>query len=232
MMVLGREEPLIWNKQVYALNEISNEIELSRVEDDGLNRYSFVWRGDFEKRNQKFTDLIRHTSQVLNQDPCWFLIWKTPKNEKGNRLHDPKIEKRSNEGWETHIGENITVGQKLIDLDELTGPEPAGHEKLPRDAGTFILMGDLPAAPDLTVPPVERTLDRFAYCSEMAPSSPYLSWVRERSMTLGYWNRDMLSHLGLILVTPHKLDLEPLKEKGLMDTLLDEDDAALAWVQD
>ncbi len=230
MMVLGREEPLIWNKQIYAFNEISNEIELSRVEDDGLNRYSFVWRGDFDKRNQKFTDLIRHISQTLDQDPCWFLIWGTPRDEKNNRLHDPKLEIRSNEGWATHAGEGVTVGQKLIDLDELSGPEPADHKKLARDAGTFILMGDLPAAPDLTEPPAVKTLNRFAYCSEMAPSSPYLSWVRERSMTLGYWNRNMHSHLGLIIVTPHKLELDTLKEKGFADTLYDEDDAELAWV--
>ncbi len=229
MMVLGREEPLVRNKRIYAFNEISNEIELSRVEDDGLNRYSFVWRGDFEKRNQKFTDLIRHVSLTLTQDPCWFLIWETPKNDKGNRLHDPKVEKRINDGWATHVGEGFTIGQKLIDLDELSGPEPEGHKKLPGDAGTFILMGDLPAAPDLTFPPVEKTLSRFAYCSEMAPSSPYLSWVRERSMTLGYWNRDLLSHLGLIIATPHKLDLETLKEKGFADTLHDDSDAGLAW---
>ncbi|QPJ61780.1 MAG: hypothetical protein G3M70_07745 [Candidatus Nitronauta litoralis] len=230
MMVLGREEPLTWNKQIYAFNEISNEIELSRVEDDGLNRYSFLWQGEFEQRNKKFTDLLRHVSQTLEQDPCWFLIWETPRNEKGNRLHDPKIEIRNNDGWATHVGEKITVGQKLIDLDELSGPEPAGHKKLARDAGTFILMGDLPAAPDLTEPPAEKTLSRFAYCSEMAPSSPFLSWVRERSMTLGYWNRNMHSHLGLVIVTRHVLDIEVLREKGFVDTLHDGDDAVHAWL--
>ncbi len=228
MMVLGREEPLTWNKQIYALNETTNEIELSRVEDNGLNRYSFLWQGEFDQRNIKFTELIRHISETLNQDPCWFLIWKTPKIE-NNPVHDPKLETRTAEGWATHAGESTTVGQKAIDLDELTGPEPDGHKKLPRDGGMFILMGEVPAAPDLTEHPVKNTMYVLGHTHEMAPSSSFLSWVRERSMTLVYCNRHKHGRLGFIVVTPHKLELEPLKEKGFADTLNDGEDAPLTW---
>ncbi len=229
MMVLGREEPLIKNKQIYALNEISGEIELSRVEDDGLNRYTFLWLGDFDRRDTTFANLLRHISAELNKDPCWLLIWETPRHE-NNLLPDPKIDLRNEQGWATHKGDHITLGQRLVDLDTLSGPEPGGHEPKYGDGGTFILMGDVPPATDLVCPPVGKTLQKFAYSREMAPSSPFLSWVRERRLTLAYFIRNMYSRLGMIVVTPDRLELDPLREKGFVDTLHDGGDAPDVWL--
>ena len=228
MMVLGREEPLVKNKLVYAFNEISGEVELSKVEDDGLNRYSFLWRGEFDRRNARFADLIRHIGAHLNQDPCWFLVWGTPRRDR-NLVPDPKIDQRETEGWATHKGEVITIGQKMDEPDNITGPEPAGHTHQYGDGGTFLLMGDVPTATDLVGPPAEKTLRKFAETREMAPSSPFLSFVRERGLTLAYFLRDNQSQLGMITVTPHQLNLDSLKENGFADTLHDGDDALLAW---
>lgn len=75
MMVLGLEEPLHWNKQLYALDESTRECKLSKVEDDGLNRYSFIWLGKHEERDTRHSELVREITSQRGDDPCWYLVW-------------------------------------------------------------------------------------------------------------------------------------------------------------
>jgi len=227
MMVLGLEEPLHPNKQIFALNEPAGEIEQSRVADDGLNRYSFIWTGPFDQRDERLTRLLHHLHEVLGEEACWFLVWPTiPGQDAGDHPH---ILRRRQEGWEVQAGETITVAQQVVDWDSLRSSGPAGYERLPGDAGLFLVFGDTPPAPDYTRPPIRASLEDFARRREFNPSSPALSWFRERGLTLVYSQRDLHSRLGRVVVSPHRLDRDRLEQSGLADAVHAQDEASLAW---
>lgn len=93
----------------------------------------------------------------------------------------------------------------------------------------FLIWGNVPACPDLVKHPTLITLEDMCERREMAPSSPFLSWVRERKLTLAYPLRDQQSHLGLVVLTPLPLDIEGLKSKELVSVVHEGKDAPRAW---
>lgn len=229
MMVLGLEEPLHWSKQLYAFDEINHECKLSKVEDDGLNRYSFIWLGEYEQRDARHQDLIKAITEQRGEDPCWYLIWGLPEDHAESIEFQARRQSRTGDGWEVHHGESFAVAQKMCELDQLAGFRPANHRKHPGDGGLFLIWGNAPAGPDLVKPPTLVTLEDFCERRELAPSSPFLSWVRSRKLTFMYPLRDQQSHLGLVVVTPLAIDIEALKSCNLVSKVHEGRDAGRAW---
>jgi len=229
MMVLGVEEPLQGNKQLNALDEAAGEVKLCRYHDGGLNRYSFVWVGDHERREERFRTLLVALGGLLSAAPHWYLVWEDSNRGEPDPRAVAKRQRRAEEGWAVHVGPTLGVAHRPCLAETVDRLRPAGHAFLPGDGDPFLIWGGPPDPIEFIHPPLRASLEVLVARRELSPSPACLSWVRERGLALGYPLRDMQSHLGLVLVTARTLDRGALRQQDFIHTEHSGDEASLAW---
>jgi hypothetical protein len=226
MFVCGREEPLMPNPQLHALDEVSGRIGLCDVSDERLNRYSFVWYGAFEDFSLNVERLLSH-QECLFHSPVHFITAFPTSTDEAFRS---KLQMRMREkaGWSILVDHNIAVAVKE-ESSSLKFLSPQDQVAI-LEGAMFILGGVKNALEKQMLTPIERSLQLLGHHGKLVPGPSMLAWLWEYRGQLGYFARSDRDRQGLILITPYKVALNELMEVGLVQQVYDFPEAADVWV--
>lgn len=229
-MICGVEEPLLPNECIYALNEETDALKLSHLSLPSLNRYSFLWLGNFQERQAKTEELLqailRHTLQINERSAYWISAWGVPSHGTARQkqtmmnydLYSSKL--RTAEHWEISREEGaddtcLNVAIKPVDVAWLNGFSPSDYEGANRSR-LLLLIGTVPASSEIMKGPARPVLQHMATYGSVAPSEPFLFWLADRELTLIYRSDQDHHGPGLIYVGAERLPIELFLENGIL----------------
>lgn len=215
MLVCGQEEPLHKNEYLYSLNEDTKRLELSHIEEPRLNRYSFVWLGDASEWVSKLSELLRAILVAANIDLNWFLVWDyNVDKDFGGVKSKWLVKKRQREGWHVHIDQNLAIASKVVKPSEVSSFMPPDCDW--QDGALLMFLGSAPSSNVLLTSPLLASIKWFSFEGHLAPSKEFLSWLAENNSTIIYQQRSDVGHVGLIVVSVQKIEVEDLQKRNII----------------
>lgn len=207
--VVGVEEPLRANQQLYALDEKSDEIALADFSLTEINRYCFLPVGLDEWDAVSFpAGFVRRLVAILGS-PCWWVhLWKC--NPSGaerirNRVRIGKLEKA---GWEVKQGQGVCVAITPFDGAAVLG---FGTNESPREyGGTLLMQAKLVGDELLFESPATKSFRQMASSWHLSPSREMLTYLSQIGVTVGYLSIDFRDRPGIVVVAGEHVPLEKL----------------------
>jgi hypothetical protein len=223
MMRCGVETPIQVNEQLYSLNEVTGQKELSHFQDPRLNRYSFVWFGSDDDGPGAFSKLLQALLEQWNLPARWVLVWRLTTEHWRNRLRW-LIKKRQEEGWT--INQNVEVVVAIKPVNDLESLEPANYTG--RDGNFFYGFG-IPEMEQFARGPLRPTIKHFAIEQPLVPSKEFLVWLANQRGAIAYWNYDDLGRLGLVIVGTLQVQTAKLHAEGIIQEVKGGSEVGKVW---
>lgn len=224
MIICGQEEPLEVNQQIYMLDEDTGQIVLSDVEDQRLNRYSFVGLGTQTEVQSQVKRLLQALLSDLPAQAQRFSVheYSTSDDHFKSLIW---IMKRKKAYWNIQIVNSLVIASKPIEENMSVGFDSADsiYSEL------FLISGEsfLPHA--LTTEVVLPTLYTFAKTGKLAPSAEFLSWLATQEYTFIYRERDVIGRIVIVVVGVAKVPTEAFMAQGIIQEIKVGSEATEVW---
>jgi hypothetical protein len=235
MLVCGREEPIRPNEHIYQGIERVDRLVLSDVEDDRLNRYSFVWLGSRDDASEKLTLLLQVVLSAWGAGGSWLAAYDTGGQvATRSRLH---LAKRKKEGWDTVDDGTLGIAVRAIDHMEKDATVDDTIRLSPRHELQYaglrwdspvLVIGRAFSASSVARAATRSALARLAIWS-MTPTRKFLGWLARTERTLIYTAKSHANHPGIIVVGTRRIGVEDLVSTGLVSSIEDGDNAGDVW---
>jgi hypothetical protein len=205
---------------------MSGSVELSDFSDNRLNRYSFVWNGEF-------AEFPAHLDQLISDPDGLFgtsvhlvtCFWLSGEEAFRSKL---QMKVRQKSGWTIIHDEDIGIAVKesFLPLLDLSTEDVIALT----EGSIFVYRGSANALNREFVLLFPTLLKFFARFGRIAPNQSMLNWLWDNDGEMGYCKRSDRDRQGIVFITPNKLDLGKLVRKGLVEQVYRPPEAADVWV--
>jgi len=229
MFLCGQEEPLQSNSQIHLLEETTGAIVLSDLDDQRLNRYSFLWFGNKVDSSAAFAQLMNSILTETGVGATWLAAYRTAGDYRTRGLLHAA--KRAKEGWTVYRDEALAITSKYTSHIQSSEFRPVGelpYKGLQNDA-LVIFLGSEPQLHLLLQNPLYLSVEAFARFQKMIPGRQFLIWLADQHSTIAYQARSDLGKLALIVVGTMKIQTKPLVAQGIISEIREGTEAASVW---
>jgi hypothetical protein len=229
MLRCGLEEPLQANMQLYMLNEETGEIVLSHIENQHLNRYSFVLTGTKIEADVAFTNVLQAIRDTTKKSVSWFLIrsYHTTGYDRVRSL--AWLSRRKKGGWTVWTDDMLAIASKSAGINTQLF-QPLGYQGWHYDGCLIFFLGEAPDVHSLAHPPARPTIELLTHNEPLAPSQQFLMWLNDNNYTVAYPFYGEFSRSGLIVISPERIQIQVLQSQGVVQETRQGAEAQGVWL--
>ncbi len=238
MIICTKEEPLRPNGYLYAVDEATGRIVLSKFANSHLNRYYFLFKFNpsHGKQKDQFAEPIAQLLEAIAQETALPATWVAAWDDASGDLHTPIRSKvaasqRRKQGYSIFVEPEAEpkpqlslVTKPTLSVATKAADTFRGLDGKPFDCygifnGQFLVLGKPPALETFVSGNIRATMDTLASRRKLSPSEKFLTLIEDRKLSLIYQEYDIYEngYFVLIVVAPHKLNLDGLLENNLVD---------------
>jgi hypothetical protein len=207
MFRCGVEEPVQRNDQLIELDEESGRLVLSRTVDRRLNRYSFIWAGDFDEAPPAWGRLLDAILAQVGAPASWVKGWAGA-SEQNERIRALRfLSWHRNRGWAVASDDRLGVAVKAVD-GPFEGLRPPDDSDGPH--GFCLLLGPPPPVEELLRFPARPTMGLLVHRRTFAPGRDFLAWLAVSQRSVAYPRSTDLGRDALIWVGTHRIEVASL----------------------